>query len=293
MNQSNEEFARNLQSFNELAILELLPTWCSNIADNLEIARQVPNLPERHHILKRHDKCVVVAGAPGLTEEEILKLKYAATDIIVTNKNLERFVQLGVYPTYVVILDASAISKVQFQILFDMIEPQKLNFFASMTCYPATLKRMWDFSVVYGFNPLVYLGGPVSISKTWQWMNDKQEVAHGGNVGTLAFDLAKKVGYKEIGLLGYELCEVIDKSRGTPLCDLPTEFIEYPDIGVTVAFPVHFKAYFAYLCNSIQEKTEGVRVANLTRSPIFTHCPIMEQANLDDFLKGVHHGRVG
>jgi hypothetical protein len=287
MNQPTAEYAKNLQEFNQTAILELLPTWCSNVADNLDIARQIQNLPEREYVHKGHDRCVVVAGAPGLTDKEILKLKYAKTDIIITNKNLERFIKLGVYPTYVCLLDANAISKPQFQILYDMEHPELLRFYAAMTCYPGTLRRMWEFSVVYGFNPLVYMGGPVSISKTWQWMNDKEEVEHGGNVGTLAFDLAKRVGYKEIGLLGYELCEVIDKSKGTPVCDLPTEFLEYPDSGVTVALPVHFKAFLAYLMNSIQEKEEGVRVVNLTNSPVLTHSPLLEQKNLDYFLRGI------
>jgi hypothetical protein len=282
--QSNEEFTKNLMEFNNIAIFQLLPTWCSNIADNLEIARQIPNLPERP--FRNHDRCVVVAGAPNLTDEEILKLRYAKVDTIITNKNLERFVKLGVYPTYVCLLDANAISKAQFQILYDMEHPEMLRFFAAMTCYPTTLERMFDKSLVYGFNPLVYLGGPVSVSKMWEWMNDKQEFSHGGNVGTLAFDLAKRVGYREIGLLGYELCEVIDKSRGRPLVDLPTEFIEYPDIGVTVALPVHFKAYLAYLFNSIQEKKEGVTVTNLTTSPVLTHSPVLEQKGLDEFLKG-------
>jgi hypothetical protein len=159
-----------------------------------------------------------------------------------------------------------------------------------MTCYPETLRRMCNNAVVYGFNPLVYTGGTVSISKTWHWMNYKEEMSHGGNVGTLAFDLAKRVGYKDIGLLGYSLCEVIDKNRGTPVCDLPTEFIDYPDMGVTVAFPVHFKGYFAYLYNSVQERGEGVRVFNLTKSPILTHCPVLEQEGLDEFIRGDHDG---
>jgi hypothetical protein len=114
MTQLDKEYQENLQQFNNMAILELLPTWCSNIADNLDTARELPNLSKRP--FRDHDKCVVVAGAPNLTDEEIIKLKYAKTDIIITNKNLERFIRLGVYPTYTCLLDANAISKPQFQI---------------------------------------------------------------------------------------------------------------------------------------------------------------------------------
>jgi len=287
--QTAEEYTDNLIDFNQKAVLTLLPSWCSNIADNLEIARQLPNLPERP--FKGHDRCVVVGGAPELTDEEILKLRHARVDTIVTNKNLVRFVRLGVLPTYVCLLDANAVSQPQFQILNEMENPGRLRFFASMTCYPGTLQRMFEKSTVYGFNPEVYLGGVLPLSKTWEWMNDKKEMSHGGNVGCLAFDLAKRVGYKDIGLLGFSFCEVIPTEvaktiRPEELYEgWPTELLEYPDIGMTAALPVHFKAYLMYLLNSVQEVGAGVTVTNLTKSPLLTHSPVLEQKSLDDFLR--------
>ena len=287
--QTPEEYTENLIDFNQKAVLTLLPGWCSNIADNLEIARQLPNLPEQP--FKRYDKCVVVGGAPELTDMDIIRLKHAKTDIIITNKNLRRFIKLGVYPTYVCLLDANAISQPQFEILYDMEHPELLRFFASMTCFPGTLHRMFDKSLVYGFNPEVYLGGLMSLSKTWEWMNDKKEMTHGGNVGCLAFDLAKKVGYKDIGLLGFSFCEVIPTEMAKTIRPeelyegWPTELLEYPDIGMTAALPVHFKAYLMYLLNSVQEVGEGVTVTNLTKSPLLTHSPVLEQKSLEEFLK--------
>jgi hypothetical protein len=284
-----EEFTNDLIDFNQKAVLTLLPGWCSNIADNLEIAREITNLPDPAY--KGHDSCVVVAGAPELTNEEIVKLKHADVDIIITNKNLERFIGLGVYPTYVCLLDANPISRPQFKILGSMKHPEKLRFFVAMTSFPGTLKIIFEKSVVYGFNPEVFTGGLVALSKTWEWMNDKEEMSHGGNVGCLAFDLAKKVGYKRIGLLGFGFCEIVPKeivptlTPDTVFEGWPTEFIGYEDTGDTVALPIHFKAYLMYLLNSVQEVKEGVMVANLTKSPLLTHSPVLTQMSLDEFLK--------
>lgn len=287
--QTPQEFTNNLIEFNQQAVMTLLPGWCSNIADNLATARLIDNLPDEPY--KGHDRCVVVGGAPELTDDEIVKLKNAKTDIIITNKNLKRFINLGVYPTYVCILDANPISRPQFDILGKMKHPDYLRFFAAMTCFPRTLDLMTAFSTVYGFNPEVFTGGLVSLSKTWEWMNDKKEFSHGGNVGCLAFDLAKRIGYDMIGLLGFGFCEVVPKEVVERLTaddvfeGWPTEFISYEDTGETVALPVHFKAYLMYLLNSVQEVKEGTVVANLTKSPLLTHSPVLEQMSLDVFLK--------
>lgn len=294
-------YKAQLSQLNRDAIRELLPEWCSHISQNVQLCKRAYRLDDiPRQSLK--DRCVVVAASPYLTDEEILKLKGFEGDVIVTNKNFQRLYDLGVTPSWVVLLDAHPISAQQFRWLecADRERLRKVRYWVASVIYPKTLEILMGVGNVYCFNPLE-MGGDivaecpecghgfeamptVRLSETWKWMNGLDEFSHGGNVGTCAFLFAKKLMYKEIGLMGFDLYELPSDSW-TMEAVAQREYLFYPGFG-TVAWPTHFKAYFAYLVDAIKDTASEVRY--LGTSPLFLHCPVVVSESADDFVRRGH-----
>ena len=271
--------------YNKEAVLELLQEWCSNISQNIGLTRfsnkisDIPNAESEH--------CVVVGAAPELTDEEIIALKKYRGDIIITNKNYERFLKLGVFPDWVCLLDAHPVSLMQFKFLEKSGVPwsEETKFMVASVVHPDTLKLICDVTAeVYMFNPVSEdTGSAVRISKTWEWMNDAPEFEHGGSVGCLAVSLAKHLRYRVVGLLGFGLYE-----RPNPKWTLEEakqrEFIYYPDTNENVALPLNFKAYITYITFEVKDSS-WAKYYNMSNSPVLRHSPHLVQTDVKEFVK--------
>lgn len=295
----DELLEAELKQYNKEAVLELMQEWCMNIGDNIPLMRKARNLGEFHD--RKSDCCIVVGAAPTLTDDEIMSLSHFSGDVIVTNKNFKRFVDLHIVPDWVCLLDAHPISLPQFSW---MIEPCKIaappapccfpiidvvyertNFLVASVVYPQTLKVLMEFSDnVYGFNPYNDDGsGSVCLSKTWEWMNDKKELDHGGSVGCLAISLASLLRYKEVALMGFGLYDEPNPNWTTEESK-QREWFYYPDVNRHVGLPRNFRAYLTFILFTVQE-SGWAKWTNLSESPFLTHSPLFEQVKLAEWLE--------
>jgi hypothetical protein len=288
-------YLAQMRDVNVQAIDDLLPIWCRNIGENMPICKKAKTL---EGVRADQRDVVVVAAAPSLTDEDLIKLTDFKGDIIAVNKTFERLVRLGIVPTWVVMLDAHPVSMSQFRWVRTYEWKEKPRFFVSSVTHPLTLKVLTEVFDAYMFNPLelsneVVLSCPkcghlseqtttVRLSQTWTWMNGLPEFAHGGNVGTCAFLLARELGYKRIGMMGFDFYLEPDPAWSVSH-SLSMETLYYPDFG-TICWPPYFKAYFAYLSGVLQDIAAEVRY--LGNSPLFTHCPLVTTATIEEFLEG-------
>jgi hypothetical protein len=278
---------RQIEDFNREAITELLQSWCMNISENIVVARRAKNLKEYPRLNRQIHAAVVVGAAPNLTDKDILALKDFQGDIIITNKNYRRFFDLDVFPDWVCVLDAHPISLNQFTNIDVSIpkESRRPNYLVGTIVHPMTAGLIEGYSRgqrLYMFNPVTDLGGQVRLSKTWQWMNDKDEMEHGGSVGTLAVRLAYELRYQRVALLGFGLCE-----KGDPTWTIEQakerDHIYYPDTNEYVSIPKHFKGYLAFLFEQVQE-ANWCKFYNLSDSPVLRHSPLLTQMTIEQFI---------
>jgi hypothetical protein len=290
---------REVENFNKEAAKELLQNWCINVSENMSLARQSMDLSDflqddsRYKVSKKN--VVIVGASPDLTDADILRIDTNVTDVIVTNKNFKRFMDLGIQPSWVCLIDAHPISRLQFDFLEELPRepkgapgplPEDIKFLISTTVYPATLWAIMPHTEsVYMFNPHTYFGGQARLSQTWAWMNDREELEHGGSVGGLALVLANMIGYDRVGLLGFGLCE-----KGNPEWTIEEakkrDHIYYPDTNEYVSIPQHFKAYLAFMMEVV--KDSGWEIINLSDSPVLRHSPLLGQSNINDFMNGCY-----
>lgn len=284
---NTEDFLNKEDSWNKMVVKELLPTWCQNIVQNMHAA-----VLSKSHLDYRPDSkhCIVVAAGPSLTDEEILSLLEYQGEIIVCNKVLKRFIELGVEPDWCLLLDSNPISFGQFLFLNDFPTKHTKYLLASIS-FPGTVRLILSESAgnVYMFNPQTDTGGDVPLSKLWEWMNDCPVLCHGGNVGSMAFNFAKGLGFEKIALLGYDLYEEPNpnwtmKEAGE------REFFYYPDINRTIAVPFHFLTYSQYLLNAAEQwqtkRAGGTREAvNISNSPLMRHSPVLTQMEVKEYVE--------
>jgi len=286
---SVEELREKADKWNMATTKELLPAWCFNVGRNRDRAWNSKNFKDWKSDPMRNRRCIIVASAPGLKDETILELLDYNGDIIVCNKMLERFVKLGVQPAWCILLDSDPISTNQFEFMNGWVKTWNVKFLVSTIAYPYTVKTINQCNPdnFYMFNPQTDTGGEVAISKTWEWLNGCPSLCHGGNVGGLAFQFAKSVGYEEIALLGFGFYEELNpgwtmKEAGE------REFFYYPDIDRTVAIPFHFLSYSNYLMSSALEwkgHNEERRVINLSESPVMRHSPVFTQEEVGEYVE--------
>ncbi|MFA5401464.1 MAG: 6-hydroxymethylpterin diphosphokinase MptE-like protein [Dehalococcoidia bacterium] len=285
---------------------ELIPEWSRHIAENLEACKK--SLSFEDLPLFRADDCIVIGASPSLTDEELLKLKDFKGDIIVTNKSFERCFKRGLRIGWVVLLDAHPISASQFRWMEEFISrdiidfgsPVKVEyvddsafrnvrFLVSSVAYPGTIKLLKKAGCkIYFFNPAVSAkeNEPYRVSQMWGWMNNLPEFPHGGNVGTCAFCLARKLLYKRIGILGIDFCEepgkdwTHEQARGY-------EYFYYPESKSMkfVAISKVFKSFIAYFIGAVNDCPGAVRY--LGTSPLLKFSPYITSQSLDDFINGV------
>lgn len=286
-----ELFKEELAQFNLGAVGELMQEWCVNLSENTHLMRKCRNLSE-HRLYGKvankmvNDRAIVVAAAPELTDDELRLLEDFDGDIITVNKTYKRLVDLHIPPTWVCLLDAHPISHKQFQWLTTELAGDT-NFFVASIVYPYTLRTIMECTDrVYGFNPYDDSAqGPIRLSKTWEWMNDRHEFEHGGSVGGLGVSLAAHLGYKEVGLLGFGLYEkpnpkwTLDEAK-------QREFHYYPEVDQMVAQPSHFKAYLAHIMWFVESTKSTIKWVNLSDSPVFRFHPLFNhQMNIKEFVE--------
>jgi hypothetical protein len=283
-----EDLKAKVERWNLETTKELLPTWSFNIGMNRDLSWNSRNFHDWETYPEKKSSCIIIASAPDLKDEDLLKLREYTGDIIVCNKQFERVVRLGVRPTWCVLIDANPVSEGQFVFMVGNMQPD-VRFLVSTISEPETvrtIRRNCNPAMFYMFNPHTDYGGEVAISKTWEWLNGCPTLCHGGNVGGLAFQFAKTVGYKKIGLLGFGFFEEPDP-KWTMKEAGEREFFYYPDMDRTVAVPFHFLSYFNYLCASIVEwtgSTKDAEAVNISESPLMRHCPVMKQMKVGDYI---------
>jgi len=282
-----EDFLNKEDSWNKMVVKELLPTWCQNIVQNMHAAALSKNHLDYHPGSKH---CVVVAAGPSLTDDDIRSLLGYQGMVIVCNKVLQRFIELGVEPDWCLLLDSNPISFGQFRFLKDFPTRHTKYLLASIA-YPGTVRLILGQSAgsVYMFNPQTDTGGDVPLSKAWEWMNGCPVLCHGGNVGSMAFNFAKSLGFEKIALLGYDLYEE-PNPKWTMKEAGEREFFYYPDINKTIAVPFHFLTYSQYLLNAAEQwqtkKSGGTReVVNISDSPLMRHSPVLTQMEVKEYVK--------
>ena len=294
MKLNEENFKENVEQFNKEAVLEHLPSWVFNVGANVPIARTALDLKDAPQ--RKGATCIIVAAGWSMTDEEVMKLKDFKGDIIVVNKSFERLYRLGVIPNWVCLLDAHAISASQFRWLdgmditvdgFDAKMQGKTKFLISSTAYHKTVDIIDTFTDnLYMFNAYEDIGGEARLSQIFTWMNGKEELQHGGNVGALAFILARTLGYKKIALIGFDLYEEKDKNW-TVEENREREVLYYPDIDTYVHIPFHFMAFMTFLCTASEDTKEPI--VYLGKSPLFTHSPHFKTEDLDEFIRATQH----
>jgi hypothetical protein len=286
-----EEFAQH----NLKAVTELMQEWVVNLSENITLMRRCRNLSELTiygtNSVKGKDRAVVVAAAPELKDEDLAALCDFDGDIICVNKTFKRLVDLGRVPEWVCLLDAHPVSHKQFAWLkayhWGKEGPIKTKFFVASIVYPPTLKTIMEFTdEVYGFNPIDDSAqGPIRLSKTWEWMNDRHEFEHGGSVGGLAVSLASTMGYKEVGLLGYGLYE---KPNPKWTLEEAKERVHhyYPEVNETISIPPHFNAYLMHIMWMVESTKSRIKWVNLSSSPVFRYHPLFNnQADVKEWVK--------
>ncbi|MCK9598592.1 MAG: hypothetical protein M0R06_06085, partial [Sphaerochaeta sp.] len=163
------------------------------------------------------------------------------------------------------------------------------KFLVSSVAYPRTLKLLYTVGCqLYFFNPTVSAkeNEPYRVSQMWGWMNNLPEFPHGGNVGTCALMLARKLLYKRIGILGIDFCEepgkdwTHEQARGY-------EYFYYPESKSIkfVAISKVFKSFIAYFISAVNDCPGAVRY--LGTSPLLNFSPYVTSQSIDDFIKGV------
>lgn len=290
---SEEEFLKKAIEYNEETTLEMVPKWCNNIAHNMGICREAKDIA-KFPTMGQSKRVVLIGAGWSLKDEDIKELaKAKGCDVIVCNKSFERVVKNGLEPSWVVLLDADAISATQFEFLKNPLSGKVTpDFLVSSCSYPRTLKIINSYSSSYGgmyiFNPETDLGGQIPLNKTWEWMNYKPTFKHGGNVGGVMVDLAIYLNYQEIALLGFDFCEK-PNPKWTMEEALEREYLYYPDQDVFVSQPFNFACYAQYVLGRMRafSTVEGRKGINLADSPIMRHCPYLEQRNIHEFAESV------
>jgi len=280
-----EDVENKMKEYNQKVTSELMPKWCSNIADNLEIARgsqtvsAIPKHPGR--------SAIIIGAGPSLKDDDIRKLQNYTGTIICCNKSFERLMKLGVTPNWVMLLDADAISAPQFRFL-DFPEDEHwlddTKFFVSTQVYPGTLKtieRHAKCGNLYMVNPVADPANLPFANEIWGWMNGCEPFEHGGNVGGFSLNLAMTMMFSKIGLLGFDLTEEPDR-KWTFKESMEREIFWYPDTGEYVHVPLNFMYYAQWMFHKAMMYEAGI-VVNLSESPLMRHARLA-QHYLEEFI---------
>lgn len=291
-NYSDEGFANKAAKYNDEASIELLPVWCRNIADNMDLCIKAKDLAQAP--TAENKKAILIGAgwsAAHITGDEYEEMRKSDVDLIVCNKMWRTVrVKYGTVPEWTVLLDANSISATQFE----GMEPTEGNFFVASCAYPRTMRIISENvgkEQFYVFNPLTDLQGQIPLSAVWQWMNFKAVFRHGGNVGGTMMQLAMYLQYDQIGLLGFDYC-VIPKKEWTKDEAWSHEHIYYPDLDKEGKYPF-VSMPFNFMCYSQDMLKEAVKyqaipgkaVYNLSDTPLLRHSPAVKQGDVHEFCK--------
>lgn len=279
--------AADIEAYNYEATKELMQSWCMNVADNLEIARQAPDAKSLLDSGRRKsDDAVVIGAAPNLTWDAVDALKGFKGDIFCCNKSLKKCLANGVVPDYVLLVDSNPISRAQFaDLLVDAPALRETAFLVSTTVHPLTVKYLKNAlkARIFMFNPHTENGGQMPISTMWEWMNERQVIETGGSVGTFGFKAAKMSGHERVGLLGFQFYETPAPSWSKERVR-EYEMLYYPDADAYAAMSRGYKAYLTFIYEEM--RGEHISIKNLSRGLVLDRCPFMESMTVEDFVRG-------
>jgi len=282
-------FQNEVERLNMESARELLPEWSRHIAANLDSMIGAPSVGQLPPPINDH--CVVIGAAPSMTDVDLGDLHNFTGDKIVVNKVFKRMVDMELLVDWVVSLDAHPISASQFRWMKDhdrtYWEHGPTKFLISSCTYPTTVRLLQELGCqIYFFNPVwaARENEPYRISQMWGWMNGLGEMPHGGNVGTCALMLARRLMYKKVGVMGIDLCLepdpkwTQDEARGH-------EYFYYPESRWSkfVAVPPIFKTFVAYFIDAVRDFPGEVRY--LGKSPLLRFSPFIESMDMEYFLE--------
>lgn len=285
-----DDFRKELDQFNKDVASAMLLEWCSNINENSATIPECKNIGELPSVKSKY--ATIIAASPDLDMEDVAKLNVADTDILLVNKIFRRYYEeIGRAPSYVFCLDHRAMSIADFRWLGELEDGplsqirRFTKFILSTTVHPQTLVFLKNRDMdVYLFNPIdLSKSGDYRVSQIWQMMNGMEEMEHGGNVGALALNFAKW-RYSAMALMGFGMYEELEEIK-TMEEARERFYLWYPEEQRVLAFPLHFKIYYAYICNVVNDlKNNGKVIFNLNKAPHWKHYEAFMQGTVYDWV---------
>jgi bifunctional DNA-binding transcriptional regulator/antitoxin component of YhaV-PrlF toxin-antitoxin module len=251
-----------------------LPLWMKNFCEHLHLTRG-KTLKNVNDIGPHGDgrKAIVFGAGPSLAETT--EAQWAAFQrfdgiVVATNKALIPLLEHDIVPDWVVALDGEPVVMKSF--LNPLVEEcrGRIKFMGPTVLHPDVTEFIlgWAEECYWG-NPSMPSGND---SKYWnlnlvlELMNGIPTMHHGGNVGTCAWLLAKKLKCDPIAMYGFDLCSYPDPTW-TRAKAVDFEYFYNPDNGETLALNAAFRAYVNILmgaCDMGWNEEPPTRTVNIT-----------------------------
>lgn len=259
-------------------VAELLGAlWQENYAANkAEILKTTPFFPDTQGAYKQNPRAALVVGAGPSLFKNIGDIDPLLYDVVACDKTVPRLVRRGVFPKYIVALNAA---KTEVDEWLAPANDPDATLIMPCVVHPDTYKD-WKGHKIFINNTV-----PTNLHKRIEVETSHQEITIGSNAGTFALIMALCTGHQPVGCVGLDfsfLTRAEVMSKQTPDCYNILEMtdvngdVRYLDIGwfsMSEAFQEYCQTYGSWY---------GLQVANCTEGGI-NYSPYVRQMTLQQF----------
>ena len=271
-----------------ISLAHHLPQWLDNLGRNLIYCRGGKTIKDIKPA-EQKEAAVVVGASPYLTDEQISALQGWEGIVISCQKPLRRLLEHGVRPEWVCAIDSDPIMREHLSGSFvekfapmtkalvrAEIDPQCLTFFAE------------HFKETYYFIGAIHDEAAKNVTETMCKIAKLDSAEHGGNTGTAAYLLARRLGCNPIGMMGMEMCCPPDPKWSKQKAE-HYEYVFNPEKNEFMAISSAFQAYIVLQHRAIQEAAkEKIDTYSLMDYGIWAALPYLSAA---EFVKKFGDGK--
>lgn len=257
--------------------------WNDNyIANKEEILKAVPFFPDTQGAYKAVPRAAMVVGAGPSLFKNIGDIDPTLYDVVACDKTVPRLVRRGVFPKYIVALNAA---KTEVDEWIAPANDPDVTLIMPCVVHPDTYKG-WRGEKVFINNTL-----PTNLHQRIAVETSHDAVTIGSNAGTFALIMALSTGHQPVGCVGLDFsflsrAEILHKQASNnynilEMTDVNGD-VRYSDIGwfsMSEAFQEYAKAYGEWF---------GLQVANCTEGGI-NYSPFVRQMTLKEFNDSLNH----
>ena len=280
----------------------LLPQWIENVRHHLFYLKEqldlnpswVPKSIDDVPVPDKDRFGIVIGAGPSLketTDEQWEALRNFDGCIVATNKALIPLVEHGIVPEWVVALDSDDVVFKSFDSpILDTVKG-KVNFLGATVLRPDVVKFVTDWAKeCYWGNPHMPSGQDTqywNVNLILELLNGLPVLHHGGNVGTAAWLLAKKIRCNPIGMYGFNMCTNPDKTWTRDKA-VDYEYIYNPENEEVLALDGPFRAYVSILVGVTDQawnESPPITTVNLTPKGALFMSGFIPNITLTDFVE--------